>query len=361
MNSYDSRRGISSSTASAFGLTMDVTIESWPMAEPLKISGHTHLDAPVVVVTLRRLWHCGRGEATGAFYKGDTPQRLQAQIEAVRPHIETGITRLQLRRLLPPGGARNALDCALWELEAECAGNPVWKLAGLEEPRPLLTTVTVGADAPARMADLAAGRLAQARALKLKLLGDRQDADRVRAVRAARPDVWIGVDGNQGFDIAALRALLPTLEAAHVGLIEQPLPVGQDAALSSLSTSIPIAADESAQSLDDLPLVAAHFDAVNIKLDKCGGLTEALQMVDSAKRLGLKTLVGCMGGTSLAVAPALLVGQRCDLVDLDAPLFLAEDRQPSLVYQSGLVRAPAGGWGCASAGQSAGQAGGALA
>lgn len=337
--------GVRGHPATAPGMTMRVVIEDWPWSAPLRISGHTMVGSQVVVVTLGQRRCHGRGEASGVFYKGDTPQKLLAQVESVRREVEAGVSRTRLRSLLPPGSARNALDCALWELEAQSNDKPVWQLAHLGQPHAVTTSITIGADAPQRMGELAAGRLMGAPALKLKLLGDGQDADRVLAVRQARPDAWIGVDGNQGFDIASLRALLPTLEAARVGLIEQPLPVRHEAALATLSTHIPIAADESVQSLEDMLNVAAYFDAVNIKLDKCGGLTEALQMVDVAKRLGLKTLVGCMGGTSLGIAPALLVAQRCDFVDLDAPLFLASDRTPSLSYADGCVSAPDGSWG----------------
>jgi L-alanine-DL-glutamate epimerase-like enolase superfamily enzyme len=326
-------------------VAVDVAIEDWPMAEPLRISGHTLTAFKVVVVTLQVSGLTGRGEACGLFYQGDTPQRLRVQIDAIRPHLASGLSHARLRELMPPGGARNALDCALWDLEARLAGEPVWKLAGLSEPRALLTTVTIGAGLPGDMVRMAVRQHPHARALKLKLLGDGHDAQRVEAVRAARPDVWLSVDGNQGLDVASLRALIPALEAAGVAMIEQPLPVAQDPALDDVTTTIPFAADESVQTLADLPDVASHFDAVNIKLDKCGGLTEALLMVDLARGLGLQTMVGAMGGTSLAMGPALLVGQRCDVVDLDAPLFLAADRSPALVYADGFVHAAAGGWG----------------
>ena len=329
----------------ATALSLDVAIEEWPMAEPLKISGYTMTASHVVVVTLGRGGHVGRGEGSGIFYLGDTPQALLARIEATRPAIEAGITRAALRELMPPGGARNAVDCALWELEARQAGQAVWQLAGLTAPAPLLTTFTVGADEPERMAAVATRRYPQARALKLKLLGDGRDAERVAAVRAARTDVWLGVDGNQGFDVAALNALLPALVAARVELIEQPFPSNRDAWLDDLDCPIEVAADESAQSLADLPAVAARFDVVNIKLDKCGGLTEALAMAERARALALRVMVGNMGGTSLAMAPALLVGQHCDVVDIDGPLFLRADRSPSLIYEQGRVFAAADVWG----------------
>lgn len=332
-------------TMTTQSMKLDMVIEEWPMSEPLRVSGHTLTSFQVVVVTLSQQAHVGRGEASGVFYLGDTPQKLLAQIEAIRPPIEAGITREALRECMPPGGARNAVDCALWELESQRTGQAVWQLAGLGEPKPLLTTCTIGADTPEAMALVATQRYPQARALKLKLLGDGQDAERVRAVRAARPDVWLGVDGNQGFDVPTLHALMQTLMAARVELIEQPFPLTQDTWLKDMHSPILLAADESAQSLADLPAVAEHFDVVNIKLDKCGGLTEAMMMAEYAKRLGLQVMVGNMGGTSLAMVPALLVGQCCDIVDIDGPLFLRTDRSPGLVYADGLVHCAAGVWG----------------
>jgi L-Ala-D/L-Glu epimerase len=324
-----------------------VGIEDWPMAEPLKVSGYTMTSVQVVVVTLSEQGqgHVGRGEASGVFYFGDTPQILLTRIEAVRSRVEAGITRTALRELMPPGGARNALDCALWELEARRAGQAVWQLAGLGEPAPLPTTFTIGAGTPDWMAQVATQRHPAARALKLKLLGDGRDLARLETVRAARPDVWLGVDGNQGFDLASLNALLPALVSARVELIEQPFPMGKDDWIDALRSPIALAADESAQSLIDLPAVARRYAVVNIKLDKCGGLTEALMMAEQARQLGLRVMVGNMGGTSLAMAPAMLVGQSCDIVDLDGPIFLKADRPPRVVYEDGKVRVPDSAWG----------------
>jgi len=327
-------------------MQLDVVVEDWPMAEPLKVSGYTMTSVQVVLVTLREQGRVGRGEASGVFYFGDTPQILRARIEAVRSSVEAGITRAALRELMPPGGARNALDCALWELEAQHAGQTVWQLAGLSKPAPLLTTFTIGAGTPERMAQVATQRYPTARALKAKLLGDGHDAERVEAVRAARPDVWLGVDGNQGFDLATLSALQPVLVSARVELIEQPFPVGKDAWIDELRSPIPLAADESAQSLIDLPAMAKHYAVANIKLDKCGGLTEALMMAEQARKLGMRVMVGNMGGTSLAMAPAMLVGQCCDIVDLDGPIFLKADRPPCTIYEAGKVRVPSSVWGC---------------
>lgn len=327
-------------------LKLKVEIEKWELISPFRITGYvfTHLDC--VVATVSDGTHEGRGEAAGVYYFGDTPEKIVPQIEAVRAQIEAGISREDLRQLLPAGGARNAVDCALWELEAKQAGEPAWQLAGLKSPTPLLTTYTLGADSPEAMAAAAVGRIhAPAKALKMKLLGDGQDAERVKAVRAVRPDAWIGVDANQGFNPDSLTAALPAFLEARVELIEQPYKIGEEHLLEGWKSPIPIAADESVQTLKDVAGLVGRFDVMNIKLDKCGGLTEGLLMAKEAKRLGLKIMVGNMTGTSLAMAPAMLVGQYCDVVDLDGPLFLKEDRVPAIVYDNGLVSAPDGVWG----------------
>lgn len=319
-------------------------VEKWPLATPFRITGRTFTELDVVVVTLRDGDLEGHGEAAGVYYHRETASSMTTQIAAVREPIEAGVNRQVLRRLLPAGGARNALDCALWDVEAKRAGRPVWQLAGLAAPRPLLTTYTLGADEPAKMARGALA-YAGARALKLKLTGEATDAERVRAVRAARPDVWIGVDANQGFTRESLERLLAVLIEARVGLIEQPFPIGQDADLEGLNSSIPIAADESAQDVGDVAGLVGRFDVMNIKLDKCGGLTEALAMAEEGRRLGLKIMVGNMLGTSLAMAPAFLVGQLCAVVDLDGPLLLASDRSPKVAYENGQVWCPQEVWG----------------
>jgi L-alanine-DL-glutamate epimerase-like enolase superfamily enzyme len=326
-------------------IKLDLTIESWQMVAPLKISGHVMRDLHVLVAEVSDGEFRGRGEATGLFYFGDRPLRMRAAIEQVRGAIEGGASRADLRELMPPGGARNAVDCALWELESKRAGRSVEHLAGLEACRPLRTTLTIGADSPQAMAHVARCKYRDAEAIKLKLLGDALDGQRVSAVRAARPDVWLGVDGNQGFTVDHFHAVIAGFVEARVALIEQPFKAGQESLLAAIERPIPIAADESVQSLKDMHLLPGRFDVLNIKLDKCGGLTEALLMADEARRMGLGVMVGNMGGTSLAMAPALVVGQRCDVVDLDGPLFLTADRRPGVLYQGGKVSAPPGTWG----------------
>lgn len=323
-------------------MLLHIDIERWPLKAPFRITGYTFTETNVIVVTLADGGFSGRGEAAGVYYRGETPQSMARQLEAIRPLIERGVTREALRSLLPPGGARNAADCALWDLEARKAGAPAWRMAGLEELQPLPTTYTVGADTAEAMARTAASYEGAPR-LKLKLTGE-DDVARLRAVRAARPDAWIGIDANQAYDAVSLRAILPALLEADVRLIEQPIRVGCEQELAGFHSPIPLAADESAQSLTDLPKVVGLFDVVNIKLDKCGGLTEALAMVAEVRRLLMKPMIGCMEGTSLAMAPACLAGARCDLVDLDGPLFLAKDRRPEALYREGTVMCPAG-WG----------------
>lgn len=316
-------------------LSLDLAIESFPLAKPFRISGHVFTDAPVVVVTLSDGMHVGRGEASGVYYLNDDVPAMTAAIESVRAAVEAGITREALQRLLPAGGARNAIDAALWELDARRSGLPVWELAGLPAPRPLLTTFTLGADDPDVMAEGARG-YAQARALKLKLTGDLElDIARVQAVRAARPECWMGVDANQGFAIGDLDPLIAALVAADVKLLEQPLARGREADLTGYQSPIPIAADESVLTLADIDGLVGRFNVVNIKLDKCGGLTEGLAMAHRARELGMGVMVGNMVSTSLAMAPAFVLGQLCDIVDLDGPIFLAADRAPSIEYTDG--------------------------
>lgn len=326
-------------------LRLETAIERLPLAAPFRISGYEFTEIEVLVATLSDGEHEGRGEACGVYYLRDEPAGMQALLERHRAAIEDGISRAALRELLPPGGARNAVDCALWELEAKRAGMPAWRLAGFDRLNPPVTTFTLGADEPGIVAERAAA-LAQARALKLKLDGDLQaDMSRLEALRGARPEVWLGVDANQGYSRDSLRRLMPALEKADVRLLEQPLPRGSDAELAGFGSPIPLAADESVQGLAEVEPLAGVFDIVNIKLDKSGGLTEALLMAEAARRLGLDLMVGNMVGTSLAMAPAFVLAQLCDYVDLDGPTFLAADREPSVRYEDGRIWCPDEVWG----------------
>jgi L-Ala-D/L-Glu epimerase len=321
-----------------------IAVERWPLGTPLRDGGGLLTELEVIVVTLEDKGFSGHGEAAGVHYRGETAACMVAQIEELRPEIEAGASRGKILGLLPAGGARNALDCALWDLEAKQAGAAAWQMAGFTAPEPLLTTYTIGAAAPESMAARAAA-LEESCALKLKLTGEAVDAERVRAVREARRDVWLCVDANQAFTSRSLEALLPALLEAGVELIEQPFPAGDDAALEALRLPIPVAADESLQSLDDLASLAGRYDLVNIKLDKCGGLTAALALAHAARRLGFQLMVGNMVGTTLAMAPAFLVGQLCRIVDLDGPLFLREDRAWRARYEGGRIWCPEAAWG----------------
>ncbi len=329
-------------------LKFGVATETLRLAQPFRISGYVFESFDVVVVTLQDGSHQGRGEGGGVYFLGDDAPHMLAALNAARGAIESGPSRDDLRTFMPPGGARNAVDCAMWELEAARVGMPVWQLAGQPPPKPLRTTFTLGADDPGVMAE-AARRYSQARAIKVKLTGELEiDLARVQAIRAARADVWLGVDGNQGFSADQLDPLIAGLVAQRVSLLEQPLARGQEAALDGYNAAIPIAGDESILSLADVGTAVGRFDVINIKLDKCGGLTEGLMMVAEARRLGLDVMVGNMVGTSLAMAPGFVLGQLCDIVDLDGPTFLASDRNPGVEYVNGNVWAGPAIWGAGS-------------
>ena len=324
-----------------FGI--EAVCERWPTKAPFKITGYTFGDCEVVVATLTTDGVSGSGEAFGVYYHDETPASMAAEIGELNRLLETGISREELRQRVPAGGARNAVDCALWDLEAQRSGIPAFVTAGLGTLAPLKTTYTVGAGTPDEMA-LAARSYAPAPLLKLKLTGE-DDASRLAAVRAARPDAWIGVDANQGFTRTSLEALMPVLVDLNIGLIEQPVRVGDEESLRSLNSPIPLAADESVQSFADIAKLLGTFDVINIKLDKCGGLTEALAMIKEVRRLGMRPMVGCMQASSLGIAPAFLAGQFCDYVDLDAAMFLTKDREPSFVYADGVICPQESGWG----------------
>jgi L-alanine-DL-glutamate epimerase-like enolase superfamily enzyme len=314
------------------------------MRYPLRITGYEFTHQEVTIVELEQDGKRGRGECSGVYYHDDSPEHCRQEVLRAADSLAAGIDREQLLSVLPAGGARNAVDCALWDLEAKLTGQAAWQIAGLGEPQPLVTTHTLGADEPHVMA-LRAKEFADARALKLKLTGNQEDVDRVHAVRDARPDVWLAVDANQGFTPQFLESVLPAFIDGAVQLIEQPFPVGNEADLDSIESPIPLAADESAQDLDDLRSLQGRVDVINIKLDKCGGLTRALQMYEQARRMRMRVMVGCMGGTSLAMAPGFILGQLCDIVDLDGPIFLTEDRTPPASYADGKIFVPEELWG----------------
>jgi L-alanine-DL-glutamate epimerase-like enolase superfamily enzyme len=314
-------------------------------AEPFRIAGYVFEAMPSIVAEIAEGDFVGQGEAAGVYYLGDDQQQMLETIEDVRFEIEAGMSRSELQERLPPCGARNALDCALWALEAKLSGSPVWQLAGVPRPRPLVTTFTLPADDPSVLA-AKIDRLSSAKSIKLKLDGNvDSDRERLKVVRSARPDAWIGVDANQGFVAADLDALGKAARDYRVSLIEQPLKRGDEEALEGWRPGIPVAADESILDLAELNERARFFDVINIKLDKCGGLTEALRMLRSARMLGKQLMVGNMGGSTLAMAPGFILGQQCDLIDLDGPFGLADDPLASHIYSDGRIFVPETIWG----------------
>ena len=279
----------------------------------------------------------GRGECVPYARYQESRVSVVAQLSGLEREIEEGLTRQDLQRRLPAGAAKCAVDCALWDLEAKLTGTPVWELAGLPEPKPLPTTMTISLDEPEVMAN--AAKATHAKILKVKL-GGPDDLSRIEAVRRARPDAKLVLDGNEGLDPEDFPQLAAIAADLGVVLIEQPFPAGQDGALTRRPGFVAICADESVHTRGDLQGLAKKYDAVNIKLDKAGGLTEAMRMMKEAKRCGLGTMVGCMVAGSISMAPALLLGQTADLIDLDGPLWLAQDVPHKLRYHDGIVSPP---------------------
>jgi L-alanine-DL-glutamate epimerase-like enolase superfamily enzyme len=305
---------------------------------PFRISYKTRTHAECVVAELSDGIWTGRGEALGVSYHGETADTLHAQLAGLADMLADNPTRAELLAQLPAGGARNALDCALWDLEAKRTGARVWDLAGIEAIKPLATAYTLSVDTPAAMAH-AAGEAAAYPLLKLKLAGG-EDLERVRAVRAARPDAELIVDANQAWTVSELYMFVPALNALGVKLIEQPLPAGGDSILDGFESAIPLCADESCQTLADLDVSAGRYSHINIKLDKTGGLTHALELARAARERGLGVMVGSMGGSSIAMAPAFVVGQLCDFADLDGPLLLDDDVPHALAFKGNRVAPP---------------------
>ncbi len=319
-------------------LSLAVAIERWPIAGSFTISRGSKTEAVVVVAELGDGKARGRGECVPYARYGETVEGVAAAIEALRPRLEAGLDRAGLQAALPPGAARNALDCAFWDLEAKASGRSAAELAGLPVLKPLTTAYTISIGTPEHMAR-AAAREAHRPLLKVKL-GRDGDPARIAAVRRAAPGATLIVDANEGWDEASLEANLAACAEAGVTLVEQPLPDGHDGALARIARPIAVCADESAHAKDSLAALTGRYDAVNVKLDKAGGLTEAMAMAAAAERLGLKLMVGCMVATSLSMAPALLVAQRADVVDLDGPLLLAKDRADALHYAGSRVDPP---------------------
>jgi len=323
---------------------LSVSVERWPIRGGFTISRGSKREAVVVVATIIDGDRHGHGECVPYARYGESVEGVVQAIEACGPAIAQGLDRANLQALLPAGAARNALDCALWDLEAKRSGRSAAELAGLAPLHAVGTAFTISLASPEEMAARARDT-ASYPLLKLKLGGDGDEA-RLAAVREAVPKARLIADANEAWRAPNLERLLAAAKAAGVELIEQPLPAGDDALLEHIDRIVPLCADESAHDRASLATIAKRYDAVNIKLDKTGGLTEALATAAEARKLRLKIMVGCMVATSLAMAPALLLAQDADFVDLDGPLLLERDRVPGLAYSSGMVMpAPAALWG----------------
>ena len=316
-------------------LRLEAEIERWPLASEFVISRGAKREAQVVVARVSDDRFTGRGECVPYPRYGQTPEATLAALKSVPAEL---LDRERLQRDWPPDAARNALDCALWDLEAKRSGRSASELAGLTPLRPLLTCYTISLDTPEAMA-AAAKAVPQLPLLKLKL-GQPGDDERMHAVRQARPDARLVADANEGWKAEDLSHLLRVAAEVGIELIEQPLPADADAALAGVERHVPVCADESAHTSDGLAALRDRYDAVNIKLDKTGGLTEALHMAREARALGFRIMAGCMVATSLAMAPAVLVGQLADWVDLDGPLLLARDRDWGLEIRDGVISPP---------------------
>jgi L-Ala-D/L-Glu epimerase len=321
-------------------LRISATVERWPVAGQFVIARGAKTFVDVLVVAVSDGTHVGMGEGTAIYYRGETAELCLRQIEEVISELENlnvRAARLRAQTALGPGAARNALDCALWDLEAKIAGLPLWQLLEMSEPKPLVTAFTISLGDIATMeADAAKAATKGYNLLKLKLTGE-GDRERVAAVRVGAPDARLIVDANEswtGLDIATEAA---ALQALGVEMVEQPLPAGQDELLASVRSPLPMLADESCHSAADVERLAPYYDGVNIKLDKTGGLTEALRLSDVARAAGMKVMVGCMLSTSLGIAPAFLLAQQADWVDLDGPALLAKDREDRFRFDGGCV------------------------
>ncbi|HNP62781.1 MAG TPA: dipeptide epimerase [Woeseiaceae bacterium] len=315
-----------------------IRLESWPTKQPFRISRHTWNEFPCLVCEVEEDGLVGRGEGMGVYYLGDTVESMAVQIESVKDDVVAGADRLQLMQLLPPGGARFALDSALWDLEAQQSGTSVWQAAGVR-PDPVETVFTIGLEDEPETMGAKALAASDITLFKVKLGNDRP-VERIAAIRNARPDSRLIVDVNEGWTPEELVEYVSPLQDLGVLMLEQPLPRGQDATLDNFQSSIPLCADESCQHLGELDAAVQRYQMLNIKLDKCGGLTHGLELASAARKRGLSLMVGCMGGTSLSMAPSHVLAQQCEFVDIDGPLLAREDRDGGLIYERGMVSLP---------------------
>ena len=318
-------------------IEMEVVKRDFPLRAPFSITGHTFYTQHVVWVHLRESGYEGRGEASGVYYLGDTQDTMVEQLTGVQGAVENGASRADIQKLLPPGGARNALDCAMWDLECKLQGARIWELVGLS-PEPLTTVATIGIGSAEEMA-ARAREYAEFAKLKVKLDAEAPLA-KLRAIREARPDAEMVIDVNQGWSREILIDALAELVNLQIAMVEQPLPRGEDDDLVGVDSPIPLGADESLLHLGEYSEIAPLYDVINIKLDKCGGLTEGLEIAKQAVADGKKVMVGNMTGTSLSMAPSYVVGQYCEFVDIDGPILLERDIEHGLQYQPGGVVTP---------------------
>jgi L-alanine-DL-glutamate epimerase-like enolase superfamily enzyme len=317
-------------------MKLSISTDVRDLRQPFRIAGEVWNTTESVVVRLEDGNHAGRGEAQGVSYTGETVATMMTQIEAVAGLIQSGSSHSDLLELLPSGGARNAIDCALWDLDAKRSGKSIWELTGIQ-PKPVTTVFTIGIeDTPEQMADKASAASAYP-ALKIKL-DSNMPYERLAAIRRARPDATIVADVNQGWDFAQLTEMIPKCVELNISMLEQPLPRGADSVLEGFRSPITLAADESCLDTSELDQASRRYDMINIKLDKTGGLTEALALAFAAKEAGCKLMIGNMVGTSLSMAPSFVIAQLCDFVDLDGPLLLRDDVPDGLKYDAGVVQ-----------------------
>ena len=317
-------------------MDFSIHITDWVLTQPFRISGFEWINSRCLVVELSEDGYVGRGEAQGVFYLDETAESIFEQAHTVADDIRRGVSRGELQDLLPAGGARNAIACAMWDLECKRAGKTIWQLTGID-PKPVTTVYTIGLeDSPEAMAAKAAAA-ADAPILKIKLRSH-MPYEKLAAIRAARPDAVLVVDANQGWSFEQLQEVLPKCVGLDLAMIEQPLARGGDEQLEGFESPITLAADESCLHTGELDTAARRYSMINIKLDKTGGLTEALRLAKAAKARDCKLMVGNMVGTSLSMAPSFVVAQLCDFVDIDGPLLLKYDQPNGLEYINGVVK-----------------------
>ncbi len=310
-------------------MTIKIESLSFALKQPFVITGYTFTTADTILVSVEQDGHIGRGEATGIYYEGETPETMTAQIEAI---LDQDLTLENIQDLLPRGGARNALDCAFWDLKAKTSGKSIWQLLDIK-PKPLSTVATVSIESPQAMAERAKF-FSQYPNLKIKLSND-DPIIRLEAIRAARPDATLIIDVNQGWSFDELKEYTPHAQKLGLAMIEQPLARGRDEELEGYRSPIPLGADESCLDSAEYQQSAERYDVINIKLDKCGGLTDALKIVELAQRDDKGLMIGNMTGSSLSMAPSYVIGQFCQFIDLDGPLFLQQDIENGLEYKEG--------------------------